>query len=65
MTDLMVYESTVISPAQFDQSIEYGQANAASAWQRITEVGMVRKGAALGQATAIHEKRRSLPDLVP
>jgi site-specific DNA-methyltransferase (adenine-specific) len=38
--------------------VEYGKANAASAWDRITEIGMVRKGAALGQATPIFKNRR-------
>jgi site-specific DNA-methyltransferase (adenine-specific) len=37
--------------------IEYAQANAESAWQRITEVGMVRKGAALGVANPIFAAR--------
>ncbi len=38
--------------------IEYGEGNAASAWERITEVGMLRKGASVGQTSAIFEKRR-------
>ncbi len=43
--------------------VEYSAAHAESAWQRITGVGMVRKGAALGQSSAIFEarKRRETP----
>ena len=41
-------------------TIEFSEGNAASAWQRITEVGMVRKGASQGVSTAIAPKRRSL-----
>lgn len=37
--------------------IEQSEQTAASAWQRITEVGMCRKGAALGQSSAIFGKR--------
>ncbi len=46
---------------------EFSKKNAKSAWERITKVGMVRKGEALGQATAIHAKRRGLktPDPEP
>ena len=40
--------------------IEYSKANAKSAWERITEVGMIRKGEALGQATAIFKKRNNM-----
>jgi site-specific DNA-methyltransferase (adenine-specific) len=40
--------------------IEYSRGNAESAWERITEVGMVRKGKSAGVSTAIHPKRRSL-----
>ncbi|UCD75877.1 MAG: site-specific DNA-methyltransferase [Phycisphaerales bacterium] len=39
--------------------VEYGKTHAASAWERIINVGMVRKGAAVGQATAIFEKRNT------
>ncbi|MBT4767442.1 MAG: site-specific DNA-methyltransferase, partial [Phycisphaerae bacterium] len=37
--------------------IEQSEQTAASAWQRITEVGMCRKGVALGQSSAIFGKR--------
>lgn len=40
--------------------IEFSKDNAASAWQRITEIGMLRKGQSLGGSSAIHEKRRAL-----
>lgn len=39
--------------------IEYSPVHAESAWDRITTRGMIRKGAALGQSTAIFKKRRS------
>lgn len=39
--------------------VEYGKANAASAWERIMKIGMIRKGAAVGQPTAIFEKRNA------
>ena len=39
--------------------VEYGAANAKSAWDRIINLGMVRQGAAVGQATAIFEKRNT------
>ncbi len=37
--------------------IEQSPVTAASAWDRITEVGMKRKGASVGQSTAIFNKR--------
>jgi DNA modification methylase len=37
--------------------IEYSPETASSAWQRVTEVGMLRKDVALGQSTAIFERR--------
>jgi site-specific DNA-methyltransferase (adenine-specific) len=40
--------------------IEYSAGNAESAWQRITEVGMVRKGASLGKSSAIFPTRRTI-----
>lgn len=39
--------------------IEFSAGNAKSAWERITKVGMQRKGASVGQSTAIFRKRRS------
>jgi site-specific DNA-methyltransferase (adenine-specific) len=39
--------------------IEYGEANARSAWERITEVGMLRKGASAGHSSAIFGSRRT------
>jgi DNA modification methylase len=41
-------------------TIEFSEGNAESAWERITMVGMVRKGASRGVSTAIAPKRRSL-----
>jgi hypothetical protein len=41
-------------------TIEFSEGNAASAWERISEIGMVRKGASQGVSTAIAPKRRSL-----
>ena len=38
--------------------IEYSAENAASAWNRITEIGMVRKEAGVGQSSAIFAGRR-------
>lgn len=38
--------------------IEYSKVNAESSWERITKVGMIRKGEALGQATAIFKDRK-------
>jgi len=38
--------------------VEYGEANAKSAWDRITKVGMVRKGEALGQSSPIFKDRK-------
>ena len=40
--------------------IEYSQVHAESAWERIVEVGMIRKGATIGKSTAIFAPRRSL-----
>ncbi len=37
--------------------IEYSPETANSAWQRVTEIGMLRKDIALGQSTAIFERR--------
>jgi site-specific DNA-methyltransferase (adenine-specific) len=42
--------------------IEYSAVNAESAWERITTVGMVRKGAGLGQSSAIVTPRRKRPE---
>ncbi|MCH2135371.1 MAG: site-specific DNA-methyltransferase [Phycisphaerales bacterium] len=39
--------------------IEQSESIATSAWNRITEVGMVRKGASSGRSSAIHAKRPS------
>jgi site-specific DNA-methyltransferase (adenine-specific) len=39
--------------------IEYGEANALSAWERITDVGMLRKGASAGKSSAIFQPRRA------
>ncbi len=39
--------------------IEYSPDNAASAWERISEVGMVRKGQGIGQSSAIFASRGS------
>lgn len=41
--------------------IEYSAIHAKSAWERITEVGMIRKGAALGQSSAIFKASRPKP----
>lgn len=40
--------------------IEYSAVNARSAWSRITDVGMLRKGQSVGGSSAIHPKRREL-----
>jgi len=40
--------------------IEQSEKTAASAWERITETGMCRQGAALGQSSAIFSKRGGL-----
>ncbi|MBX3373145.1 MAG: site-specific DNA-methyltransferase [Phycisphaeraceae bacterium] len=40
--------------------IEYSAVNARSAWSRITEVGMLRKGQSVGGSSALHPKRREL-----
>jgi site-specific DNA-methyltransferase (adenine-specific) len=37
--------------------IEYSRTHAASAWDRIVDVGMIRKGEAVGQSTAIFDGR--------
>ncbi|MEE8154995.1 MAG: DNA methyltransferase [Phycisphaerales bacterium] len=42
--------------------IEYSAVHAKSAWERIIDVGMIRKGAAIGQSTAIVKARRARPD---
>ncbi|MHC5022726.1 MAG: DNA-methyltransferase [Planctomycetota bacterium] len=39
--------------------IEYSAENAASAWERITEIGMIRKGASAGQSSAIFPQRKT------
>jgi site-specific DNA-methyltransferase (adenine-specific) len=41
--------------------IEFSPVHAASAWQRITEVGMVRKGAGVGKSSAIFAPRKKRP----
>ena len=41
-------------------TIEYSEANAESAWQRITDVGMHRRGQSRGRSSAIAPKRRAL-----
>lgn len=38
-------------------TVEYGEASAASAWERIHQVGMIRKGASAGGSSAIGTKR--------
>ena len=38
---------------------EYGEGNAASAWERITEIGMIRKGSSIGGSSAIGAPRSS------
>ena len=38
-------------------SIEQSKSNSLSAWQRITDVGMVRKGCSIGQSSAIFRSR--------
>ncbi len=38
-------------------TIEHGASNAASAWERITRIGMAHKGKALGAANPIHPQR--------
>ncbi|MDY7107572.1 MAG: DNA methyltransferase [Planctomycetota bacterium] len=42
--------------------VEFSAVHAASAWERITNVGMVRKGAGAGQSSAIFKPRRLKPD---
>jgi len=39
---------------------EFSAGNAASAWERISELGMVRKGASLGGSSAIAPRRRTI-----
>ena len=41
--------------------IEYSAIHAKSAWERIVDLGMIRKGAAIGQSTAIFKARRPRP----
>jgi site-specific DNA-methyltransferase (adenine-specific) len=41
--------------------LEYSREHAASAWDRITEVGMIRKGASAGRSSAIFKPRRERP----
>jgi len=41
--------------------IEYSKLSAENAWDRIARVGMIRKGEALGQSTAIFKNRRQNP----
>ncbi|MFK7959106.1 MAG: site-specific DNA-methyltransferase [Phycisphaerales bacterium] len=41
-------------------SIEFSPGNAESAWERITDVGMIRKGESAGHSSATVKKRRSL-----
>jgi len=36
---------------------EYGEGNAASAWERINEIGMIRKGSSIGGSSAIGAPR--------
>lgn len=38
-------------------SIECSEVNAASAWERISTIGMIRKNCSFGQSSAIHKKR--------
>jgi len=40
--------------------IEFSEGNAASAWERITKIGMLRKGESAGHSSAILEKRNTL-----
>ncbi len=42
-------------------TMDQSESIAASAWNRITEVGMVRKGASKGQSSAIHAPRSKRP----
>ncbi|MHC4217309.1 MAG: DNA-methyltransferase [Planctomycetota bacterium] len=42
--------------------IEFSPVHAESAWERITSVGMVRKGAAVGRSSAIFKPRRERPE---
>lgn len=42
-------------------TIEYSEANACSAWERINTIGMIRKGVSQGGSTAVGKVRRTLP----
>lgn len=42
--------------------VEFSQGNAASAWDRIVNVGMLRKGASSGKSSAIFAPRRVKPE---
>jgi DNA modification methylase len=41
--------------------IEFSKGNAKSAWERITKVGMIRKGESSGQSSAIFAERKRIP----
>ena len=45
--------------------IEYSPVHARSAWERVVNVGMIRKGATIGKSTAIFAPRRSLASKTP
>ena len=38
-------------------TVEFGEANAHSAWERIHDIGMIRKGASSGGTSAIGQAR--------
>ena len=40
-------------------TVEFGESNADSAWNRIHEIGMIRKGASSGGSSAIGKSRKS------
>jgi site-specific DNA-methyltransferase (adenine-specific) len=42
--------------------IEFSPVHAESAWERITKVGMIRKGAGVGRSSAIFKPRRERPE---
>ncbi|MHC4302895.1 MAG: DNA-methyltransferase [Planctomycetota bacterium] len=42
--------------------IEFSRVHAESAWERITTVGMIRKGAGVGRSSAIFKPRRDRPE---
>ena len=42
-------------------AMEQSETIAASAWERITELGMVRKGESQGKSSAIHAPRAKKP----